>query len=100
MRKEDIDGPDDRLLRSYLLGAVSPQEAERLETLAIAKDNVAERLTAVENDLVDAYVRNKLVDQDLERFKTCYLSVARRRQKVEFAAFLHLLTSSAPGAKG
>ncbi|HEU4416641.1 MAG TPA: hypothetical protein VFT65_17760 [Candidatus Angelobacter sp.] len=99
MRKEDNGVPDDRLLRSYLLGATSPEEAAHVEALGIAEDNVAERLCAIENDLVDAYVRNELAGQDLERFKLLYLSVAKRRRKVEFAAFLHLLTSSAPSVK-
>jgi hypothetical protein len=77
---------DDRLLFRYLLGALPAEEAERLDELSIADDAFAARLSEVENDLVDAYVRNELSGEDVEQFKSFYLSSAKRRQKVEFAA--------------
>ena len=46
---------DDQLVVQYLLGSVSGEEAARLDELSIANDEFAERLRAVEDDLVDAY---------------------------------------------
>jgi hypothetical protein len=79
---------DEQLLVQYLLGALSEEEAERLDELSIADDEFAWRLRAAENDLVDAYVRGELSGQTLERFETAYVASPQRRQKVEFAGAL------------
>jgi len=76
---------EDALLRRYLLGALSEAEAERLHELTVTDEEFAGRLDAIENDLVDAYVRDELSQENLERFKTYYLASPRRREKVHFA---------------
>jgi hypothetical protein len=79
---------DDELVIAYLLGTVSPNEADRLVELSIADDEFAARLSAVENDLVDAYVRGELSGGRLEQFRTVYLASPRRREKVAAAEVL------------
>jgi len=79
---------DDELVTAYLLGAIPPDEADRLDELSIADDEFAARLSAVENDLVDAYVRRELSADRLERFRTVYLASPRRREKVALAEAL------------
>jgi hypothetical protein len=69
----------------YLLGALPPGETERLDELSVTDDEFAERLQAVENDLVDAYVRGELTGQMLSHFQAFYLASPRRREKVQFA---------------
>jgi hypothetical protein len=54
---------DDETLRRYLVGELSPHEAERLDELSITDDAIAARLATLEDDLVDAYVRGRLVTQ-------------------------------------
>lgn len=76
---------DDALLVEYLLGTLSGKEAERLDEMSIADDEIAWRLRAVENDLVDKYVRNELSGTTLQQFKSSYLASPQRRQKVDFA---------------
>ena len=76
---------DDKLLSQYLLGLLPEREAERLDELSITDDEVAARLQAVENDLVDAYARGELSGPTLERFNSYYLTSPRRREKVGFA---------------
>jgi hypothetical protein len=73
---------------SYLLGALPAAEAERLDELSIADDEFADRLGAVENDLVDAYVRGELAGDRLERFNRHYLASPRRHEKVRLARTL------------
>jgi hypothetical protein len=75
---------DDQLVR-YLLGLLTNKDAERLDESTIADDEMAWRLRAVENDLVDAYVTGTLTGQTRERFESFYLSSERRRRKVRFA---------------
>jgi hypothetical protein len=79
---------DDQVLIRYLLGALPEEEAERLDGLSIADDAFAWRLNAVEDDLVDGYVRGELSGENLARFKEFYLSSPRRIQKLEFAEAL------------
>src|SRR5260370_39059687 len=86
MSSQDKRTYDDQFLAQYLLGGLPAEEAERLDELSIADDEFAARVSAVENDLVDAYVRNELSGKDLDQFKSFYLSSAKRRQKVDFAA--------------
>src|ERR1700704_4316416 len=77
-------GHDDQLVR-YLLGLLPGQDAERLDELTVADDEMAWRLRVVENDLVDAYVTGTLTGQRRARFESFYLSSERRRRKVQFA---------------
>ena len=80
--------PDDRLLVRYLLGSLDDIEAERLDELSISDDGVASRLKAVENDLVDGFVRHELSAETMDRFRSHYLVSQARRDKVRFAETL------------
>jgi hypothetical protein len=77
--------PDDEQLVQYLLGTLPEADAERVDELSIADDEVAWRLRAVENDLVDAYVLGQLSGSTLEHFTSSYLESPVRRQRVELA---------------
>jgi hypothetical protein len=80
------DSPvDDQHLIRYVLDLVPPDEAQRLDEASIIDDRFVERLTAVETDLVDAYVRGTLDPDTRSRFELCYLASPRRRQAVRFA---------------
>ncbi len=90
---------DDQVLLRYLLGLLTAEETEHLDELSIADDEFALRLNVVENELVDAYVSNDLSGQNLEQFKTFYLSTVERRQRVAFAEALRVFakgTAAAP----
>lgn len=76
---------DDQQIVRYLLGLLSDEDVERLDEWSIAEDEVADRLRAVEDDLVDDYVRGTLTGEWLERFESYYLDSPRRREKVSFA---------------
>ena len=89
---------DDQRVVQYLLGSISDEEANRLDELSIANDEFAERLRAVEDDLVDAYVRGHLSGDSLDRFQSHYLASPYRREKVRFAESLLALCDRAPAA--
>src|SRR5215831_5864233 len=82
--KESIN-IDDQHLVDYLLGLLPEEEVERLDEESIADDDVAARLSAVEDDLVDAYVTETLDESLRTRFETVYLRSPHRREKVKFA---------------
>ena len=79
---------DEQLVIRYLLGEVPEADAERLDELSVVDDEFAGRVTAVESDLVDAYVRGELPAETRERFQAHYLSSRRGREKVDFAEAL------------
>jgi len=76
---------NDELIAQYLLGSLPEGETERFDELCFVDDEFAERLNAVENDLVDTYVRGELSSQKLERFDAYYLASPIRREKVHIA---------------
>lgn len=78
----------DELLTRFLLGALPSEQAEKLDELSVADDEFAWRLNAVENDLVDGFVRGELPEESRKRFESFYLSSPKRRQKVDFATGL------------
>lgn len=88
---------DERVITDYLLDASSEAETERLDEMSLTDDDFAWRLQAVENDLVDAYVRGELSGDALARFNAHYLASPRRREKVGFAeTFLAFADKAAP----
>lgn len=88
MTRPSGERPDDEVLVEYLLGRLSTEDTERVDELSIADDEVAWRLQAVENDLVDAYVAGRLSGDRLERFTSFYLNSPMRRRRVELARAL------------
>ena len=93
MSAEEQLRPDEHLIQ-YLLGTLPENEAEPLDALSIADDAFALRLSALENDLVDSYVRGELSGQNLNQFESFYLSSPARREKLAFAKSLSQLEIS------
>jgi hypothetical protein len=77
---------DDRQLLAYLLRLLPEEETTRVEELTLAEDEVAERLRAVEHELVDGYIRGALDPGTRDRFESYYLSSPIRRERVRLAA--------------
>jgi hypothetical protein len=76
---------DDQPLVRYLLGLLEEEDAERLDEMSVTDDDLAWQLLAVEDDLVDAYVRRTMADETREQFESAYLSSPSRLLKVRFA---------------
>jgi hypothetical protein len=91
---------DTQLLIRYLLGSLEEGQAERLDELSVVDDDFAWRLKAVENDMVDAYVRADLSGETLDRFRSFYLSTHKRRGRVEFARVLLAFTDKQAPPRG
>ena len=76
---------NEQLITDYLLGDLPEAETERLDELSVTDDEFAEFLQAVENDLVDAYVRGELSENKRAQFESHYLASPKRREKMAFA---------------
>ena len=82
-------------LTEYLLGRSGADACERMDELSVCDDAFAHQLSAAENDLVDAYVRNELGSEDLRQFELHYMSTGMRRRKVDHARALQEARSPA-----
>ena len=96
MSSPDWPQYDEELVVQYLLGSIPEEEATRLDELAFVNDEFAERLRAVEYDLVDAYVKGELSGEVLDRFQSHYLTSPARREKVKFAESLLAWSNRTP----
>ncbi|MBI3950501.1 MAG: hypothetical protein HY314_08615 [Acidobacteria bacterium] len=87
---------DERLIVRYLLGELLEAEQIRLEERFFTDEEYFERLQAVEDDLIDDYVRGELSRRERERFEIYFLASPGRRERVEFARALMKTLSEAP----
>lgn len=82
-----VDGNDGRLGR-YLLGALPPEEEERIELQYLAGDEALALVQEAEDDLVDDYARGRLSPADAQRFEERLLSRPGMAGRVAFARAL------------
>jgi hypothetical protein len=76
------------LLARYLLGELSAGDRQRLEKEFLADDEVWETLSAVENDLIDSYVRGDLPEEKKWQFEQHFLDTPEKRERLEMARLL------------
>jgi hypothetical protein len=84
---------DRALLRRYLLGDLRPPTGSdtaaslqtEIEERLFTEAEMVDRLSVIEDDLVDDYVRGELNQGDRELFEKNFLVSPRRREKVAFA---------------
>lgn len=81
------------LIRRFFLGDLSEEERNRIEDEYLAVPEHFEELLAIENDLVDGYVRGELSMDDIGKFEGAYLGTPERREKVDFARALNLASA-------
>lgn len=81
------------LISQYLLGELSEEQQVEIEDRAFSDKEYLATITAVENDLIDEYVRGDLKAADRQRFESRFLASAERRKRVEFAKALRTVVS-------
>jgi hypothetical protein len=79
---------NERMMIRYLLGDLSEQEQVQLEERYFTDDDCFQQLLALEDELIDDYVRGELAAGDRKLFEQRFLASPERRQKVEFAQAL------------
>ena len=81
----------EKLITQYLLGELPEEQQIEIEERAFSDKEFLASITAVENDLIDEYVREELPETTRRRFETRFLASEGRRKRVEFArALVHL----------
>lgn len=87
---------NEKLISRYLLGELSEEQQVEIEDRAFADKEYLASITAVENDLIDEYVRHELSETDRRKFENRFLASAERRKRVEFAKALAHIPAEAP----
>ena len=91
-----VDLNNEKLISRYLLGELSEEQQVEIEDRAFADKEYLAAITAVENDLIDEYVRQELSETDRRKFEGRFLASAERRKRVEFAKALARVPVEAP----
>ncbi|HEX3552635.1 MAG TPA: hypothetical protein VIA62_05355 [Thermoanaerobaculia bacterium] len=88
---------DDELLRSYLLGDLPEEDADRLEGRLLADDDLFDLAEAVEADLLAALDRGELAPAEGERVRRRLASSPRGQGRLAFARSLNALAGETAG---
>src|SRR5262249_54342082 len=73
------------LIQRHLLGELAEADQTALERDLLTDRDKFEQLCAVENELIDNYLREEMSRADRQRFEEHYLSSAVNRERVEIA---------------
>ena len=87
---------NEKHIARYLLGELFEEQQVEIEDRAFADKDYLASITAVENDLIDEYVRHELSETDRRKFESRFLASAERRKRVEFAKALGRVSAEAP----
>lgn len=85
-----------QMLSEYLLGRLSEQEQEELAERYFADDELFDQLLAVENDLLDQYVRGQLAPDEREGFERYLKRLPDGQHKVGVATALTAPSKEVP----
>ena len=69
----------------YLLGKSSPAEREHIESEYFEDEDAFQEMLTAEDDLIDAYARGELTDEERQGFEKSLVSLFRKRDRVQFA---------------
>src|SRR5215831_8715394 len=75
----------ENLIRRYLLGELAEADQAALEQELLIDQGKFDQVWAVENELVDSYVRGEMSRADRERFEIHYLASPLHRERVAIA---------------
>jgi hypothetical protein len=75
-------------IQRYLLGELTEAEQTAIEQALLADRDKFEQVCAVEDDLIDSYLRRKMSRADRERFEGHYLASRYNRERVATAQIL------------
>ncbi len=78
----------DKTIIGYLLGESAADEQKLIEERYFSDPGFLDLVLAIEDDLVDAYVRHELSPRDREQFENYFLANPDRRERVGVAAAL------------
>jgi hypothetical protein len=88
-----------RRITSYLLGELSEEESEQVEDECFAGDYWPAQVRFIEEDLIEAYLRDELSPEQRQRFEQNYLTTSARQARVRAAELLLHVAERSPVVK-
>lgn len=86
---------NETLIAHYLLGDLTDEQQSEIEDRAFTDKDYLATITAVEDDLIDEYVRDEMPADERRKFESRFLASEARRKRVEFARALAVVTDEA-----
>lgn len=90
---------NEAMLRRYLLGSVSDEERQEIERWMLMDGAFFDQLCALEEELVDEYVFDRLSPEDRDKFQKSFLSNPEGVEQIQFATNLRTAARSTPPAQ-
>src|SRR6266545_7549396 len=87
----------ENLIRRYLLGELAEADQDALEQELLIDRGKFDQVWAVENELVDSYVRGEMSRADRKRFESHYLASPLHRERMAIAESFLTSIDQAPG---
>src|SRR5215510_1907826 len=87
----------EKLIRKYLLGELAAADQGALEQELLIDRGKFDQAWAIENELVDSYVRGEMLHADRKRFEGHYLASPLHRERVAIAESFLTNIDQAPG---
>src|SRR5437879_13183933 len=91
-----VNTGNEKILRKYLLGDLSPEEQQEVELQLMSDEDAYDLLVAAEDDLIDASLAGKLKGDELERFNNYFLAAGERQRKLQFGRSLERFVRDTP----
>jgi hypothetical protein len=88
--------PSDLAMRQYLLGQSSEAERQTIDELYFDDSELFERLTAIDDDLIEAYADGTLPPDDRDAFESTLAVMPRRQARLFIVRELAARASSRP----
>lgn len=91
----------DAVLREFLLGKVDEAERARIEDLLLTDPDLRDRVFAIEQDLIEDYLENSLIEDDKEKFLSLYAQTAEQQRTLRITKAIKdwaVMEASAPRA--
>lgn len=76
----------DAVLREFLLGTLSEEDRDRIESRFLTDSDMRERVLAGEQDLIEDYLEDSLTNEEKERFLSLYGQNYEQRRKLRINA--------------
>lgn len=88
----------DEKIRKYLLHdpALTPEDTARLEELLVEDERYLERLSLVEDELIEDQLRGALSAEEKQRFNSHFLVTPERREKLRYVRALAAVPPTVP----
>ena len=89
-----IDPETQARIRSYLLGEANEAECQAIETMILSDDELYEELLALEDEVIDEYLNEKLNPEVRSRFEKHFLTTPEHLEQLQFARAFDRYVSS------